>query len=328
MNPLKPHIVLAGGSGFIGRHLARHLLQAGYAVTILSRSPAMKNDAREQPHLRWVCWDGRTLGPWAACLENAAGLINLAGQNVNCRYHARNRQAILNSRLDSTRILGQACRQCSQPPKVWIQSSTLAIHSDRGDEVLTETSPIGTGFSPSVAKAWEDAAIEAAGPDIRQVILRISFVLGRDGGALPMLAKLARMGLGGSVGDGKQYYSWIHIDDLAGIILQAILHPSMQGLYNATSPAPVRNTVFMKLVRQTVGRGWSPPAPRWAIHLGCWLMRTEPELALRSCYGLPARLAEAGFRFTYPTLEEALDNLYPSHAAARSGCLTTLYERL
>ncbi|MEX0885768.1 MAG: TIGR01777 family oxidoreductase [Phycisphaeraceae bacterium] len=300
-------VILAGGSGFLGIHLARHLQHAGYAIMVLSRRAT---DSEQEECVRWVRWDGRTLGPWAEELEGTAALINLAGRNVNCRYTAGNRRAILHSRLDSVHVLDQAVQRCQTPPPVWVQMSTLAIYGDRGDEVLDEDSSTGQRFSPDVARAWEQAAIDAEAEGARKVLLRASFVLGTDGGALPTLARLVKLGLGGSVGSGRQFYSWIHVRDLCRIVQQAIAQPSMSGIYNATSPQPVRNREFMHQLRRVLHRPWSPPAPAWAVRLGCVLMRSEPELALRSRYGVPRRLAEMGFAFDYPDLLTALADLY------------------
>lgn len=309
MTSIPTRIVLAGGSGFIGRHLATHLVSLGQQVVILTRNTSQIHTTT--PSIQEVAWDGKTLGTWARQLDGAKALVNLAGRNVNCRYHRKNRDAILHSRLDSARVLGEALATCKKPPAVWVQAATLAIHGDRGDKRLTEDSPTGLSFSPDVARAWEAAVDAAALPHMRKVILRISFALGTDGGALPTLANLARLGLGGTVGSGQQYYSWIHIDDLCRIFQLAIDNPQMSGVYNATSPLPVRNAAFMQRLRQAVNRPWSPPAPAWAIHIGCFLMRTEAELALRSRYGVPQRLIDMGFAFDYPDLDAAMDNLYP-----------------
>lgn len=321
MNTPHPRIVIAGGSGFMGTHLTRHLLNLGYAITILTRRPAASTG---HPLLTHAAWDGQTPGPWIRQLNGARALINLAGRNVNCRYTKRNRDEILYSRLDAVKVLGQALRDCDHPPGVWIHSSTLAIYGDRGDEPLTEDAPAGQTFSPDVARAWELATDNAVLPDMRKVILRISFALGNDGGALPMLTRLARLGLGGSVGHRRQYYSWIHIQDVCNVVQWAIEKPEMAGVYNVTSPQPVRNAQFMKLLRQALGRPWSPPAPRWTIHLGCFLMRTEAELALRSRQGIPARLQAMGFPFAYPTLEQAFEHLLTPVKPSGKPCCTLL----
>lgn len=326
MTTPQPRIVLAGGSGFLGTHLARHLRQAGYAITVLSRQ-GLASTEPDGDGVRWVQWDGQTIGPWSAELAGAAALVNLTGRNVNCRYTGRNRHAILHSRLDSVRVLDEAMQRCDQPPPVWVQASTLAIYGDRADEPLDEASPTGPGFSPDVARAWEQAVSEADAGGARKVLLRASFVLGTDGGALPTLARLVKLGLGGRVGSGRQFYSWIHVRDLCRIVQKAIEQPAMNGIYNATSPQPVRNGAFMQELRRVLRRPWSPPAPAWAVRLGCLLMHTEPELALRSRHGLPRRLTEMGFAFEYPHLPAALADLYGGVAAASEGHVAALPDR-
>lgn len=316
----QPTIILAGGSGFIGQQLASHLQHSGYHVVILTRAQKHVQSATDAMNtsVEYVHWDGTTLGPWAKHLENAVAIVNLAGRNVDCRYTEDHKREILESRIGSVTALDAAIKQCENPPPVWVQAATLAIYGHRGDQLLTESAHIGRGFSPEVAHAWEQAVLKAGygeekgQPPNRKVILRISFVLGNTGGALPTLARLARLGLGGSVGDGQQYYSWIHIDDLCAITQQAITDSQMQGIYNVTSPTPVRNHVFMKLLRKAVHRPWSPPAPAWAIKVGCFFLRTEAELALRSRNGVPARLQAMNYPFKFTTLQSALKNLYPN----------------
>lgn len=310
-----PRIVLAGGSGFLGTHLTRHLQSAGYGITILSRQVTMP---RETDGVRWVPWDGRTPGFWTEELEDAATLVNLADRNVNCRYTTRHRTAIRQSRLESVSVLDEAMQHCRQSPPVWVQLSTLAIYGDRGDEVLDEHAPTGEGFSPDVARAWEQAVQDAPAGGARKVMLRASFVLGSEGGALPMLAKLVKLGLGGSVGSGRQFYSWLHVQDLCCIVQSAIERPEMQGIYNATAPEPVSNKQFMRELRRVLHRPWSPSAPKWAVQLGGWLLRSEPELALRSRYGVPRRLTEIGFAFDFPDLPSALADLLSSSTVARA----------
>jgi uncharacterized protein (TIGR01777 family) len=317
-------IVIAGGTGFTGRHVTAWLLKAGYRVVALTRQPAQPEhdpDAR----LVHLSWDGRTLGPWARALENAAGVVNLAGRNVNCRYTARHRREILESRLDSVRVLGQAVRQCVNPPPVWVQAATLAIHGHRGDQPLTEAAHIGGGFSPDVARAWEQAVHDAlVDLPIRPVILRMSFVLGSDGGALPVLARLVRWGLGGAIGDGQQYYSWIHIHDVCRVISRALEDDLMRGVFHVTSPGPVRNEAFMRQLRRAVGCRVGLPCPAWMVHLGCLLMGSEAELALRSRRGVPARLEVMGFGFRFNHLEEALKDLLSPGSAGQASHHHTL----
>lgn len=304
-------VVLAGGTGFLGTALARELVRRGADVLVLTRDPARR---RRRHHfsdaVRFVEWDGKSLGPWAKKLDGARAVVNFTGRNVNCRYRAANRRAILESRVDSVRVIDQAIRRCENPPAVLVQAATLAIVGDAGDAVLDESAQPGVGFSPDVAKAWEAAFNETNTPDTRRVLLRISFALGRDGGALGTLAALTKCFLGGTVGTGQQYVSWIHVDDLCRAILWTIENDHARGLYNVTAPNPVTNREFMRELRRALHRPWSPPAPAWAVKIGAFLMRTESELALWGRKGVPKRLSEEGFEFRYPELRAALADLY------------------
>ncbi|WNG22321.1 TIGR01777 family protein [Cystobacter fuscus] len=295
-------MVLAGGSGFLGRSLARELEARGDEAIILTRSPS-PGSARE------VAWDGRTLGDWCTRLEGALAVVNLAGRSVDCRYTPENRREILSSRLDSVRVLGEAIRRCATPPGVWVQAASLAILGNSGDAVRDERSPPGEGFSVDVCRQWEAVFAEQRSPGTRQVLLRIGFALGRDGGALDKLARLARWGLGGAVGSGEQYISWLHIDDLNALFLRAIEDPCMEGVYNATGPSPVTNAEFMRTLRRVLHRPWSPPVPAWAVRVGARWMGTEAELALSGRRGIPQRLMAEGFTFRHTNLHEALADI-------------------
>lgn len=301
----RQRIVIAGGSGFLGRAITADLTVAGYEPVILTRGPE-----RVEHGARFVRWDGKTPGPWISQLDGAAAVINLAGRSVNCRYTAANRREILESRLDSVRALGEAIARCAAPPSVWVQSGTAAIYGDAGERLCDERTPPGDGFSPDTAVAWEEAFHQLPLPATRRVLLRIGFALGADGGALGTLAVLARCFLGGRVGPGRQWMSWLHVKDLSRIVRWAIERQDVEGLLLAVSPNPVRNDVFMCELRRAVGRPWSPPAPRWAVRIGSWLLRTEPELALRSRRCVPRRLLDLGFTFDFPDLPGAFDDLF------------------
>jgi hypothetical protein len=301
-------VVLAGGSGFLGRSLARVLEARGYEVVILTRSPAPGSTQE-------AAWDGRNPGGWCAHLEGAVAVVNLAGRSVDCRYTPENRREILSSRLDSVRVLGEAIRRCATPPSVWVQAASLAIYGNSGDALRDESSPPGEGFSVNVCRQWEQAFAEQRTPGTRKVLLRIGFALGRDGGALGPLARLARWGLGGTVGSGKQYVSWLHLDDLNALFLRAIEDPSMQGTYNATGPSPVTNAEFMRALRHALRRPWSPPVPAWAVRVGARVLGTEAELALTGRRGIPQRLTAEGFTFRYTDLSAALEDLLGTRRA-------------
>lgn len=296
-------VVLAGGSGFLGECLARELLAAGAEVVVLTRSPAANILGRA------VAWDGSTPGDWARVLEGAAAVVNFTGKSVNCRYTPSNRREILESRLRSVEALARACNGCTEPPPVWVQAASLAIYGNPGAAVCDETAPHGSGFSVDVCEQWEEAFDNSEARSTRKVLLRIGFVLGAGGGALEPLARLARLGLGGAAGSGRQYISWLHVADLNRMILWAIDSPDAAGTYNATGPAPVTNADFMSTLRKAVGRPWSPPVPAWMVKVGAWAMRTEPELVLSGRRCIPQRATAQGFTFTYAALDAALGDI-------------------
>jgi uncharacterized protein (TIGR01777 family) len=246
------------------------------------------------------------LGDWRAELEGAAAVVNLVGKSVNCRYTPQNRREILESRVDSVRVLGDAIAACRRPPGVLVQAASLALYGDAGTRICAEDAPLATGFSPEVCIEWEESVRALTAVVARTVILRIGFTLGRDGGALKTLSKLAKWYLGGSVGDGRQFISWIHIDDLNAMFQRAIENSSMTGIYNATSPTPVTNSDFMKELRAAVRRPWVPPTPAFAVKIGAFLMGTDPSLALTGRRCIPRRFIEDGFQFQFPELKAAL----------------------
>lgn len=307
-------IVIAGGSGFIGVSLAMHLTARGDEVTVLSRRVP-----RADTPWRTVEWDGRTIGAWASTLEGAAAIVNLAGRSVDCVKTPDHRDEILRSRVQATRVLGEACRTVNAPPPVWVQMSTAHIYGDPPTVRCDESSATGLGLAPEVGRAWEEAFAAAVVPGQRGVVLRTSFVVGRPNaggtGALGRLGWLARAGLGGRVGNGRQGFSWIHEADMNGIFDRAIRSPEMQGVYVASSPHPVSQREFAKVLRRHAGGlgrlGIGLPAFGWMVRFAApRLLRTDPELALYGRYVLPTRLQREGFAFSYPTLEPALAEIY------------------
>jgi uncharacterized protein (TIGR01777 family) len=300
----KRKIIVAGGTGFLGSALIPDLLRHGYTPIVLTRTPT-------SGPIQHVGWDAKNPGPWAEHLDRAHAIVNLVGRTVDCRKTPANKRVILESRLDSVRALAAACQRVPNPPKVWVQAATAHIYGDTADELLTDDASTGVGFAPDVGRAWESALLSAPLPDIRKVLLRISFVLGQSGGPLRILSRLARLGLGGTVGSGRQYMSWLHVADLNAMILRALATPTMAGTYNATSPHPVTNAEFMHDLRRAVHRPWSPPVPAPVVRLGSLLLRTDPELALLGRRVLPTRLQSECFTFQFPTLPEALADLLP-----------------
>ncbi len=299
-------IVITGGSGFLGVNLARSLLAFGYEVCIVSRNPP-----RVQGGWRYVRWDAVSLGEWVKELEGAAAIVNLAGRSVDCVKTPDHCDEILRSRVESTRIIGQALRTIQTTPPVWVQMSTAHIYGDPPEAVCTEDSSLGYGLAPFVGQAWESAYRKAVLPDMRQIILRTSFVLGKGGGALPRLALVTKLGLGGKVGHGNQGVSWLHEEDMNRLFLRAITDETMQGVYIATAPHPVSNAEFMRHLRKALGMPIGLPAMAWMVKAGAPLiLKTDPELALYGRYCVSKRLEQEGFVFKYPTIDVALQAIY------------------
>lgn len=302
-------VVIAGGSGFLGISLASHLAARGAAVALVSRRPP-----RASGPWRHVPWDGRTLQPWYRELDGARGLINLTGRSVNCIKTPDHQDEILRSRVEATHVLGEAVRAVDSPPPVWVQMSTAHIYGDPPEVTCTEDSILGYGLAPFVGRAWEEAFHASVLPSQRGVVLRTSFVLGRDRGAgqgaLGTMLPLARFGLGGTIGSGTQGMSWIHEADLNRLFERALGNTEMRGTYVASSPNPVSQRDFARAVRRAVGMPLGLPAFSWMVRLGAqWLLRTDPELALYGRYVVSRRLQEEGFEFRFPRLPEALDDI-------------------
>lgn len=303
-------VVIAGGSGFLGVSLAHHLAAAGRRVTILSRS-------RPRPAGPWehVPWDARTPGDWTGCLDGADGLVNLVGRTVDCVKTPDHCDEILRSRVEATRVLGVACRRLAAPPPAWVQMSTAHIYGDPPDAWCDEESPTGYGLAPHVGREWEAEFSRSILPGQRGVVLRTSFVIGRDRGAgrgaLGRLAPLARLGLGGTVGSGRQGMSWIHEADMNRLFERGLTDPAMEGVYVASSPNPVSNAEFMRCLRRAAPWPKVPlalPAFEWMVRIGAPLvLRTDPEIALYGRYVRSSRLEREGFTFRYPLLRDALD---------------------
>lgn len=289
-------VVLAGGTGFIGEYFQAHFQQLGYDVKVISRRP------------EFISWNDRPA--IIEALEGADMLINLAGKSVNCRYHAKNKNEIMISRVVTTNILGEAVLECQQPPEVWMNSSTATIYRHAEDRPMTEEGgEIGSGFSVDVATNWEENFFSIELPKTRKVALRTAIVLGKDGGVMTPYKNLVKFGLGGQQGSGKQMFSWIHVEDLLQIVLFLKNRKDLDGVFNCSAPTPVENKEMMRLMREKVGRSFGLPAPKWMLEMGSVVIRTETELVLKSRWVLPERLQNAGFSFFYPTLEETLDHI-------------------
>ena len=316
-------VVIPGGSGQVGTVLARAFQGEGHDVVVLSRTPQARP-------WRVVAWDGRTAGGWQSEVDGADAVINLAGRSVNCRYNAANRRDILQSRVESTRVVGEAIARAKRPPRVWLQASTATIYAHRYDAANDERSGVLGGaepnapgtwrFSIDVARAWERAFDEADTPATRKVLLRSAMTLSPDaGGVFDTLLGLVRRGLGGTAGDGRQYLSWIHYEDFVSAIRWLIQRSDVDGIVNVASPNPLPNAEFMRALRRAYGMPFGLAASAWMLELGAVFMRTETELVLKSRRVVPQRLLEAGFTFRFPTWNEAAVDLCRQWNARRGG---------
>lgn len=295
-------IILAGGSGFIGKILAGHFTGKGDEVIILTRKTSCVVDK-----VSYVQWDGQTTGAWVNELEGSAVLINLTGKSVNCRYNEENMREILRSRLDATKVLGKALTTLKSPPPLWINAVSATIYRHAEDRPQDEyNGELGTGFSVDVCKQWEATFFEQNTAGTRKIALRIAIVLGKGGGVIPYFLNLARFGLGGNQGNGEQCFSWVHENDLTGIIDFLICHNELDGVFNAASPNPIQNKEFMKNVRQVMNMPFGLPAPKWMLKIGVWLLRTETELILKSRWVIPTRLKNAGYIFKVEDIKRAV----------------------
>lgn len=255
-----------------------------------------------------MAWDGRRIGDWAKELAGASLVVNLSGSSINQVWTDSAKREILLSRIESTRAIGAALAECDRPPSVWINASAIGYYGDTGSFEVSEASPPGEGFLAETCAAWEAAVDEFDSP-VRRVKMRTGVVLGRGGGALEQLLRLTRLFLGGSAGSGRQFISWIHLRDLVSMFAWAAAESEIVGPVNAVSPNPVTNAVFMRELRSSVHRPWSPPAPAALLRLGARLAGTEGDLVLMSQRVFP-QIAEAhDFPFAFPTLREALANL-------------------
>jgi uncharacterized protein len=311
-------IVLPGGSGQVGQVLAHHFQAQGHHVTVLTRSPYTAE-------WQTVHWDGEHVGPWTESLEGADVCINLAGRSVNCRYHAANRRAIYDSRIGTTRLLGQVIAGLANPPQVWLNASTATIYRHSLDRPMDEANgelggnelisprrhaPDTWNFSIGVAKDWEAAFFHSQTPRTRKVAMRSAIILSpTHGNAFALLSNLVRTGLGGSQGNGRQFVSWIHEADFARAVEFLIDHEELDGPINIAAPNPLPNREFMAALRDAWERPNGLPAPALLLELAAWVLRTESELVLKSRRVVPTRLLEAGFQFEFPAWPEAAEDL-------------------
>lgn len=302
--------VIAGGSGHLGSLLKQGLQQAGHQVRILARRPGPDT----------AVWDGATPGSWFAELDGADVLINMAGRSVNCRYDARHRREILDSRLRSTRVLGEAIAAAARPPATWLQSSTATIYAHRFDAPNDDATGILGGHEPNlpdtwkfsyeVARRWEEECLSAPTPHTRKALLRTAIAMSPErGGPFNVLLWLVRLGLGGTMGSGRQFISWIHGQDFLNACQWIVDHPELEGPINLAAPGPLPNRTFMATLRRAWGMPFGLPATPWMLELGAFLMRSETELILKSRCVVSSALQASGFQFRFSDWNEAARDL-------------------
>jgi uncharacterized protein (TIGR01777 family) len=297
-------VIIAGGTGFIGRYLSEHYLKKGFDVVVLSRG-----ESKTEHHIRYVSWDGKTVSDWQNELENAYVLINLSGTSVAVRHNSENKKAILNSRIDTTKVLNKAVSACKNPPKYWMNSSGATIYktsfNQSRDEYFKEIEP---EFLTEVIKAWEEEFFKNPNPKIKKLALRTTIVLGKSGDTFEKLNQLSKLGLGGKQGSGKQVMSWIHIEDYARIIDFAIEN-NLEGCINMASPNPVTNSDMMRAFRKANKVWLGIPTPEFLLKIGTKIIGVEPDFVLKSYNVVSTRLKENSFEFKFPTISKALKDL-------------------
>ena len=294
----RPQLVILGGTGFLGRVL-QDRLATKYDVTVIGRKTSPYH------------WDARTQGAWTEVIDGAFAVINLTGRTVDCRYNETNRRQILQSRVESTRAVGEAIAAATNPPRVWLNASSATTYPDSLDQDRTEDSKLDPkGFSEGVCRQWEAELMAADIPNTRRVAMRITIAFGPErGGAADILYKLVRLGLGGWQGPGCQMVSWIHTDDFARAVEWLLEHEDLSGPVNMAAPNPLSNREFMRLFRQAAKVPIGLPCPTPILAVGAIFLRTEPELILKSRRVVPARLLESGFEFQHPTWGAAIADI-------------------
>ena len=302
----KKKMVIAGANGFLGRYLSKYFIQKGWHVIGLARRGNGLADGVD-----FLKWDGVTLdSEWADQLDRSDVLINLVGRTVNCRPTEENKQQILESRVNATKLLGEVVGKSKTPPKVWLNASTAAMYDPTREKAQTESEGVMSDtFVANVGKQWEQTFNEAEiDPSVRRIALRISLIMAEEKGTvLEILKGLAKKFLGGSMGDGGQMVSWMDIQDFCRCVEWFIKNESASGAYNMASPNALTNAEMMKRVRKEVGVSFGLPAFGWMIRLGAVFMRTNPDLILDSLWSYPERLLEEGFEFENPEFLDRSD---------------------
>lgn len=313
-------IIIAGGSGFIGEEMIRCFGKHN-TIVILTRQLTNSTNNRNQysslteaelSNTTFVQWDGKTIGAWHKELDAADIIVNMAGKSVNCRYTRKNKKEIVDSRINATKVIGEAINKLVQPPKLWINASSATIYRHAEDKPQDElTGEIKDDFSVLVCKQWEETLYQQRTPFTRKVALRMAITLGSGGVMIPYF-NLLKFGLGGKQGNGKQMYSWVHIEDTCRMIEYLYENDKLEGTFNCSSPNPVSNEQFMETLRKVTNTKIGLPAFEWMLKLGAFIIGTETELVLKSRWVVPTKMLQAGFVFKYPHLKDALEQVIAS----------------
>ena len=304
---MKPIAVIFGANGFLGRYLCRHWTCKGYEIVAIARHrEGWSGDGMFLP------WDGQSSGPWELALEGAAVVVNLSGRSVDCRYDENNRKQILESRVDSTRAIARAIRQCKKPPALWMNSSTATIYRHAEDRAQDEwRGEMGEGFSVGIARSWEETFFREKTPAAtRKIALRTGMVMANENKSVfDILCRITRCGLGGSLASGNQRVTWMHMEDWLASLDFLVGNPLLDGVFNLTAPEAPTNRQLQRLLREALAMPIGLPAARWMVKIGAWLLRTEAELVLKSRWVRPLRLEEEGFRWRHRTAEAMIADL-------------------
>ena len=295
-------VVIAGGSGFIGRALVDEFSSAGYEVSVLSRSNEPVKNATT------IVWDAKTVGDWVASLEGAEAVLNVVGENVFTHWTEAKKRRLMSSRVVPTQAIARAIESCKEPPKSWVNASAIGYYGDTGDREVDESSPAGSDFLAEICIAWENAQADCKRTETKKCCLRMGFVLGKAGGAFPLLHRLTKLFLGSAVGNGKHWMPWIHIEDVARIYRLAV-EQGLEGPINCVGPTPVRNQDLMGALRQACKRPWVPNVPKPILIAGSWFALPPTEVTLASQRAITSRLKAAGFEYRFPTLEQTFEDL-------------------
>ncbi|CUS94552.1 hypothetical protein JGI14_10916 [Candidatus Kryptonium thompsonii] len=300
-------IAIAGGTGFIGSYVAKFLLKDGYRVLISSRNPERVSERLKEFDV--FKWDPETENFPVEVVQRADVLINLIGETISQRWTEKVKEKLRSSRIDSTRKIVEAFSKVDSLGKTFISASAIGIYGGKRDEILTESSSYGDDFLSKLCIDWENEAKRASEFGVRTVILRIGIVIGENGGFLARLTPIFKLGLGGKIGDGKMWMSWVHIEDLVRVIKFAIENETVSGVYNVVSPNPVTNEEFTRTFAKVLNRPAFLPVPKFALKV---LFGSElTEVALTSSQRVkPERLLELGFEFKYSDIETALKSLF------------------